>query len=267
MSDATHGERWSAEELMVIVLSRELRDGEVGSPGGARSEIPMAAVRLAQELHAPNLGIVASASGFAMNGVGKAAGPLRSSTTDFRNLYSGTEAVIAMGSIFRTRRDFFFAGGMQIDRRGNINMNRLGADIHQPSMVGPGAAGLAYGAAHAKRYFVYVRNHDIRTFVERVDYRSSFGFGDAPGARSALGLTGGGPELVISPLAVMRFDDNEQLRLASVHPGRTPEEVQANTGFELDIGSAEVPTTDPPSEHELETLRSRVDVTGVLRQM
>lgn len=256
---------WSPEELMAVVLSREIRDWEVGSPGGARSEIPMAAVRLAQELHAPNLGIIASASGFAMNGIGKPASPLRSSTTDYRNVYAGTEAVIPMGSIFRTRRDWFFAGGLQIDKRGNINMNRLGPDILNPTMIGPGAAGLAYGAAHARKYFIYVRNHDTRTFVEEVDYRSSVGFGDGVGYRARSGLTGAGPDLVVSPLAVLRFDDDRCLRLASVHPGHTVDEVVQATGFDLGLGSGNVPTTKPPSARELSTLRERVDVTGVLR--
>ncbi|WP_204279348.1 hypothetical protein, partial [Enterobacter asburiae] len=62
---------WSWPELAAVVLSRELRDGEVGSPGGSRSEIPLAAARLAQLTHAPNLAIITSAAGFVANMVGK----------------------------------------------------------------------------------------------------------------------------------------------------------------------------------------------------
>jgi glutaconate CoA-transferase subunit B len=114
---------------------------------------------------------------------------------------------------------------------------------------------------------VYVRNHDTRTFVERADFRSSFGYGDGPADRASLGFTGGGPALVVSPISVLHFDDERRLRLASVHPGHSVEEVQERTGFDLGVGNETVPTTEPPSELELVTLRERVDVTGVLRRL
>ena len=62
---------WSWGELAAIVLSRELGEGEVGSPGGSRSEIPLAAARLAQLTHAPNLSIITSAVGFVASLVDK----------------------------------------------------------------------------------------------------------------------------------------------------------------------------------------------------
>ena len=98
-------------ELAAVVLSRELRDGEVGSPGGARSEIPLAAARLAQLTHAPNLAVVTSAVGYVTNAIGKPWGPLCQSTTDYRNIHAGAEAVLPLLSVFRTKRDWFFAGG------------------------------------------------------------------------------------------------------------------------------------------------------------
>jgi len=251
-------------ELAAVVLSRELKDGEIGSPGGARSEIPLAAARLAQLMHAPNLAIITSAVGFVANMVGKPWAPLQHSTTDYRNVYAGAEAVLHFMSIFRTPRDWFFAGGLQVDGFGNINMTAIG-DLARPKLIGPGAAGLAFAASMANRYFIYIQEHTTRSFVEKLDYLTAMGHGDGPGARQRLGLRGGGPALVISPLAVMDFDEATcRMRLKSVHPGHTVDEVVANTGLRL-VVPEQVPATTPPSATELATLREHVDREGVLR--
>jgi glutaconate CoA-transferase subunit B len=104
---------WSWPELAAVVLSRGLGDGEVGSPGGSRSEIPLAAARLAQLTHAPNLAIITSAAGFVANMVDKPWSPLFPSTMDWRNVYAGTEAVLPSSGVFHTRRDWFFAVALQ----------------------------------------------------------------------------------------------------------------------------------------------------------
>ena len=252
-------------EFAAVVLSRELRDGEVGSPGGSRSEIPLAAARLAQLTHAPNLAIITSAVGFVANMVDKPWSPLFHSTMDWRNVYAGTEAVLASSGVFHTVRDWFFAGALQVDKYGNINLSRVllkdGSE-----MRGPGAAGLAYSASMARRFFIYMHEHTRRSFVERLDYRTAIGFGDGPGSRESLGLRGGGPALVISPRGLMDFDEAScRLRLRSVHPGHSVEELLEHTGCPL-IVPDRVPVTPAPTDEELATLRARVDRGGVLRE-
>ena len=59
-------------------------------------------------------------------------------------------------------------------------------------------------------------------------------------------------------------EDEKRMRLKSLHPGVTVDEVQSNTGFELLIPD-EVPQTALPTEEELSILRTRVDRTGLLR--
>lgn len=251
-------------EFAAVVLSRELRDGDVGSPGGSRSEIPLAAARLAQLTHAPNLSIVTSAVGFVANIVGKPCGPLCHSTMDWRNIEAGTEAVMASSGVFHTRRDFFFAGALQVDGFGNVNLSRVKLKDGS-EMRGPGAAGLAYTAGVARRFFIYMHEHSPRSFVERLDYRTAVGWGEGPGSREKLRLRGGGPALVVSPRAVMDFDEaTRRLRLRSVHPGQTVQEVIDNTGCEL-LVPAQVPQTPAPTARELQLLRTQVDIDGVLR--
>ncbi len=257
-------EGWSWPEFAAVILSRELGDGEVGSPGGSRSEIPLAAARLAQLTHAPNLSIITSAVGFIANISGKPWSPLCHSTMDWRNIYAGTEAVMASSGVFHTRRDWFFAGALQVDGFGNINLSRV-KQKDGSEMRGPGAAGLAYSASMAKRYFITMHEHSRRAFVERLDYLTAVGWGEGPGSREKLQLRGGGPALVVSPRAVMDFDETtRRLRLRSLHPGQALDEVLANTGCEL-VVPAQVPTTPTPTARELGLLRERVDRDGVLR--
>ncbi len=61
-------------------------------------------------------------------------------------------------------------------------------------------------------------------------------------------------------LAVLDFHpESKKMRIKSVHPGVTVEQVQEATGFELELPDGEVPTTDPPTEHEVELIRTTID--------
>jgi glutaconate CoA-transferase subunit B len=112
-----------------------------------------------------------------------------------------------------------------------------------------------------------VNQHSRRVFVERCDFISTFGWGTGGAdARRKLGLPGGGPRYCVTPLAVLDFEpESKRLRLRSVHPTVTVADVVAATGFEL-IVPDRVPLTEPPTQEELEILRSRVDPGGLLRQ-
>ena len=252
-------------ELAAVVLSRELRDGEVGSPGGARSEIPLAAARLAQLTHAPNLAVVTSAVGYVTNAIGKPWGPLCQSTTDYRNIHAGAEAVLPLLSVFRTKRDWFFAGGLQVDTFGNLNLTAVG-DIKVPTLRGPGGAGLADAGSCASRYCIYMQQHSRRSIVDKVDVVTSIGYGAGPDDRKRLGLRGGGPALVITPMAVFDFcETSRRLRLKSIHPPHTLEDVLDNTAARIIVPET-VPATTLPSERELSVLREEVDRNGTLRR-
>ena len=60
-------------------------------------------------------------------------------------------------------------------------------------------------------------------------------------------------------------EDTKRMRLKSVHPGVTVEEVVENTGFELIVPET-VLQTEPPTKEELDFLRTRVDTAGLLRK-
>ena len=95
-----------------------------------------------------------------------------------------------------------------------------------------------------------------RTFVERLDFRSTVGFGDGPGSRDALGFSGAGVTAVVTDLGVLEPDPETcELTLTSLHPGVELETVRAATGWELRVG-ADVRVGEPPTATELDALRS-----------
>ena len=54
------------------------------------------------------------------------------------------------------------------------------------------------------------------------------------------------------------------MRLKSIHPGVSVDQVVKSTGFEL-IVPGNVPETEPPTAEQLNVLRTRIDVRGALR--
>ncbi len=67
--------------------------------------------------------------------------------------------------------------------------------------------------------------HAKRTLVQRLDFVTTVGFGDGPGARERLGFRGRGPTAVITDMGVLEPDpDSKELVLAELHPGVSVEE-------------------------------------------
>jgi acyl CoA:acetate/3-ketoacid CoA transferase beta subunit len=105
-----------------------------------------------------------------------------------------------------------------------------------------------------------------RVFVERVDFISGLGFGDGPGYRERYQHHGGGPGKVVTNLAVLDFHpQTKRMRVQSLHPGVTREQVEANTGFSLEFPNP-IPVTPPPTPAEVELIRTQIDLRGVWLQ-
>jgi glutaconate CoA-transferase subunit B len=246
---------YSTPELMATVMARQLRPGEVAIMG-AVSAVPQAACRLAQLTGAPGLWFIAGGSG----AVNPHLDPLVASSCDERLLDADVVMTLPDVILVEGRGDLidvFFAGGLQIDARGNCNLGPVGP-WDRPTLRGPGGVGLPF-VARAGRVVIYSMSHDRRTFVEHVDFVSGPGFGN-----DHAGLHGGGPSLIVTPLCTMDFDpETHRARLASLHPGVTLDQVLEATGF-APIVPAQLSTTPPPEPRELAILR-RLDGTGLLR--
>lgn len=255
---------YSTLELMAAVMAHHLKDGEfVGT--GAGSAVARAACRLAQLTHAPNLSYLSGGSGAINNELD----PLVASSCDFTNYIC--ESVIGLDDVIqslgRKSADVFFCGALQIDKFGNVNLSLIGDDYNKPVLRGPGAVALPL-LPNLGRIVVFMTDHNPRTFVEKVSFRTLPGYlegGESWRKAKADGLIkGDGVSLVVSNLAVMDFEpETKQMRVVSVHPGVTVEQVKVATGFELSIPE-NVPTTTVPTQTEVQMIR-QFDQLGLLK--
>ena len=249
----------TALERVAIFLSREVRDNDVGS-WGVGGIIPMAAILLAQNLHAPGLII----------GGERIYNPKPSrlaSGLDDPVLMERAEAIEGFWELFghwHKGVDFFFYSGMQIDAYGNLNLHAIG-DVAAPKVRGPGVANISL-IQSCGRILLYATDHEPRRFVEKVDFISAPGHLRGPESKAQAGIRSRGPVVCVTPIAVMDFDPATlRMQLRSVHGGATESAVRKRTGFEFAPG-APVRDTPPATAREIEVLRVRVDPAGLLRK-
>jgi acyl CoA:acetate/3-ketoacid CoA transferase beta subunit len=148
----------------------------------------------------------------------------------------------------------------QIDKFGNVNNSVIGNYL-RPKVRFPGPAGIDnLPLCPRTPLILYSAHHTTRTFVDRVDFITGAGFLNGGDDRLKNGIPGnGGPRLVVTNLAVMDFEeDSKRMRLVSLNPGVTLQDVQKNTGFEL-VVPKQIPVTPAPSQTQLQILREVID--------
>jgi len=130
-------------------------------------------------------------------------------------------------------------------------------DYGHPKTRLPGAGGAPEIAASCQEVVV-IAPHSKRTFVEKLDFRTTVGYGDGAGARAKLGFRGRGPTAVITDLGVLEPDpESFELTLTQVHPGLGAADVMQATGWELRVAD-QLRVTEPPNAEELSALRELV---------
>ncbi|MFJ8052534.1 CoA-transferase subunit beta [Streptomyces luteogriseus] len=145
-------------------------------------------------------------------------------------------------------------GASQIDRFGNQNISCIG-DWDHPKRQLLGVRGAPVNTLNNPTSY-WIPRHSRRVFVERVDMVCGVGYDRADGARYHR------IPRVVSDLGVFDFaTPDRSMRLASLHPGVTVEQVREATGFELTVPD-EVPATREPTGEELRLIREVVDPAG-----
>jgi glutaconate CoA-transferase, subunit B len=250
----------SVNELFAVLLARDLRPEDRTIMVGANMPMARAAAVMATLTTHPDARILI---GLGVLGMGDGAEPPAVHPFLFDPRTMAAEALMWQGRVFddMNRPDVFFVGGLQLDRRGNLNLFGIPDANGGWKMRGPGSIALATMSAHCAGYYIVMPSHSPRTFVEKVALVSALG--DAA-RREALRLPGGGIRLVLSPLGVFDFDDAGDMRVRSLHAGVSKDDVIAATGFDLVFPDGDVPVTPAPTAEELATLRGRVDVHGTL---
>jgi acyl CoA:acetate/3-ketoacid CoA transferase beta subunit len=150
-------------------------------------------------------------------------------------------------------------GATQIDRFGNQNIACIG-DYAKPKAQLLGMRGAPGNTInHTTSY--WVPGHSDRVFVEHVDVVSGIGY-DRAAALGPVASRFHEIHRVVSNLGVFDFATTDhRMRLLSMHPGASVEEIKRNTAFELEI-PANVPETRSPSDAELRLLREVIDPGG-----
>ncbi|HEU4424780.1 MAG TPA: CoA-transferase subunit beta [Pilimelia sp.] len=248
-TDST-GPGYTADEMMTVSAARALRDGSTCFVGIG---LPSTAANLARRTHAPDLVLI-----YESGTIGAKPDTLPLSIGD-SILADTADAVVSVPEIFNYwlqpgRIDVGFLGAAQLDRHGNINTTVIGPDYRHPAVRLPGSGGAPEIAASCREVIIVLRQ-TRRSFVERLDFVTSVGFGSGPGDRERLGLTGGGPSMIITDLGILTPDpDTREFVLTHLHPGVEIDQAIGNTGWELRTAPA-VTRTEPPTERELTVLR------------
>ena len=187
---------------------------------------------------------------------------------DDRALALGADKVIETWNPYRRMFDVVWGGrrhvmmgATQIDRYGNQNIAAIGGTFAQPRVMLLGYRGAPGNTINDPTSY-WVPGHSPKVFVERVDIVCGIGYDRAAEL---------GPEVarfhsipfVVSNLGVFDFESPDHtMRIRSLHPGVTVDDVVAATGFELVIPD-EVPTSRLPTAEELELIREVIDPEGL----
>jgi glutaconate CoA-transferase, subunit B len=221
--------------MMAVEAARRLHDGAVCFVGIG---LPSLACNLARATHAPGCVLI-----YESGTIGAKPEHLPLSIGD-GELAETADAVVSVPEIFgywlqAGRVDVGFLGAAQIDRFGNLNSTVIG-DYDRPKVRLPGGGGAPEIARCCRNVFVMLRQTP-RTFVERLDFRSS---------------VGERVSVVVTDLGVLEPDpDSRELVLTHVHRGVSADDARAATGWELRVAPA-LCETERPTPEELAALRA-----------
>ncbi len=240
-----------AETCIVACAEAWRGDGEIlASPIG---NIPMIAVRLAAMTFEPDL--VYTDGDAALLGA-----PMPIGVPDAPKLVEGWMPFRNVFEVVWSGKRHVMMGATQVDRFGNQNIANIGPWAKPKSQLLGVRGAPGNTVNHPTSY--WVPRHDTRAFVATVDCVSGVGY-DRAAAAGPTASEFHEIRFVVSNKAVLDFQTPDHaMRLRSVHPGVSVEDVVENTGFELVVPS-DVPETRRPTDEELRIIREVLDPKGL----
>jgi acyl CoA:acetate/3-ketoacid CoA transferase beta subunit len=243
-----------AEVCAAAIADCFAHDGEIlANPIG---NLPMIGGRLAKATVAPELVMTDGEALLVENIV-----PV--GVAEPEKVVAGWNPYRSMFDVVWSGRRHVMMGASQIDKWGNQNFAFIGPH-DKPRTQLLGMRGAPGNTINDKTSY-WIPAHTARVFVPAVDVVSGVGYDRARelGAGAArfhqLGR-------VVTNLCVCDFETPDgRMRLRSVHPGVTVEEVTGATGFELAI-DGDVPQTRLPTDDEIRWIREVIDPTGLREQ-
>ncbi len=250
---------YTLAEMMAVAAAREFPKSGVVMLGMG---IPVLAGTLAKLMHAPGIQLCTEVGALDY----EPAADVTRAPVGIHDLMLNhgsvmvTDMVDALGTLLMGGNvDLGVLQAAQVDRFGNLNTLVLG-DYNLPERRLGGTGGNTEIACLAKRILT-IMPQERRRFVERVDFNTSPGYIDGPGARRRAGLEAQGVNRVVSTFGIYHFDTPDggesgscEMVLEAVFPNMAPDIVQIETGWELRVAD-DVREIEPPSAEELSLLR------------
>lgn len=251
--------RYNIREFLAFTGASLLEDKKTVFVG---TGFPIIAAMLAQKTHAPKLVIV-----FEAGGLGPLLPELPVSVGESRTFYKAVSASSMHDTMSLSQAgyiDFGFLGAAQMDMYGNINTTVIG-NHDAPTSRLPGSGGANDVASFSRRLIIIIAKQSKRTFVNKLDFLTTPGFLNGPGAREKAGLPADtGPYRVITQFGLFGFEDaTKRLKLISLHPGVTIDEVKENSQFEIILPDW-IETSLEPSDRDLSILRREIDPASIV---
>lgn len=245
---------YTLREMMALAAAREIQDGDIVFCG---TGISMLAAMAAKHISAPQSVIF-----FETGAIDSQLEEVPMAVADPRVMLGAAvngslaDAFAFMQNRHAGRKVVGILGAAQIDPYGNLNSTVIG-DYAHPAVRFSGSGGACDVGSFVSRTIIFMQQ-DKRKFVQRLDYLTCPGWLDGPKGREKAGLAGGGPSVVITDMAVLRFHPRtRRMYLAGTYAGIDAQQVLDKMAFEVDISHAE--PVVPPSDEELQILRTRCD--------
>jgi acyl CoA:acetate/3-ketoacid CoA transferase beta subunit len=239
---------FTRSEVCVVACADAFRgDGEiVANPIGT---IPMLGGRLARATFEPDLLLTDGEALIVAN-------DLPVGVPDAPKVIEAWNPYRMMLEITWSGRRHVMMGATQIDRYGNQNIACIGP-LDTPKVQLLGFRGAPGNTINDPTSY-WVPNHSPKVFVEHVDVVTGIGYDRAAKLGAEAARFHRIPR-VVSNLATFDFETPDHtMRLRSVHPGVTVDEVVAATGFELEIPD-DVAESRAPTPEELLLIRDVLD--------
>jgi len=249
-----HPDEYIKPELMACCGAREISDGNVVLVG---TGFPTMSANIAKYTNAPHATLMQESGVYDARPTRPALSVGDPCLNPGAAMIGGLVDVMAM-FLQAGWVDVGFLSGSQVDKFGNINTTVIG-DYDNPTSRLPGSGGANPIGSLAKKILI-IALHDTRRLAERIDFITTPGYIDGPGAREKAGLPPDtGPEVIITNKAVMRFDSGtKEAYLATYHPDSSVDEIAALTPWDLKVAD-DVHETEPPRAEELRVMREILD--------
>jgi len=240
-------------ELMAVAGARELKDGEVVGVGLG---LPVVSSFLAKMTHAPNATILFELGVVDPEPLTVAVDGLSDPRIWYRAKMHTSFADMLGTVLHKGLVDVGFLGALEVDMYGNLNTTLLG-DPKGKFRRFTGSGGGNDIASNARRTVVTIR-HEARKLNQAVSFITSPGYLRGGDEREKAGLMGA-PSRVITDKAIFDFDpQSKQMRLMSIHPNTTLEDVLDNMGFKPIVPN-NLPITEPPTAEQIRLIREEID--------